>query len=57
MARSHGKTIVGERATNAGSPPRNNEIEGRKRCVTHPGFVDRAFSWPALKRLGSKLEA
>ncbi|RVW83265.1 hypothetical protein CK203_039661 [Vitis vinifera] len=57
MAQSHRKEIVGERATNAGSPLGNSETERRKRCVTHPGFVNGAFSWLAPKRPGSELRA
>eukprot|EP00261_Vitis_vinifera_P026406 XP_010659792.2 PREDICTED: uncharacterized protein LOC104881381 [Vitis vinifera] len=45
MARSHRKETVGERATNAGSPPGNSETEKRKRYVTHPGFIDGTFYW------------
>ncbi|RVX06989.1 hypothetical protein CK203_030442 [Vitis vinifera] len=33
MALSHREKTVGKRATNAGSPPGDNEIERRKRCV------------------------
>ncbi|RVX07656.1 hypothetical protein CK203_021925 [Vitis vinifera] len=40
MAPSHREKTVGKQATNAGSPPRDSKIEGRKRCVAHPGFID-----------------
>ena len=42
MASSYRKKTVGKRATNASSPPGDNEIERRKRCVAYPGFIDGA---------------
>ncbi|RVW66504.1 hypothetical protein CK203_065518 [Vitis vinifera] len=50
MASSHREKTVGKRVTNAGSPPGDSEIERRKCCVAHPGFIDGASSWSVLKR-------
>ncbi|RVX05882.1 hypothetical protein CK203_023913 [Vitis vinifera] len=44
MARDHGKATARERATNAGSPPGNDETKRRKHGVTHPGLVLGASS-------------
>eukprot|EP00261_Vitis_vinifera_P023287 XP_010655174.1 PREDICTED: uncharacterized protein LOC104880395 [Vitis vinifera] len=50
MALSHRKKTVGKRATTASSPPGDNKIKRRKRCVANIGFINGASPSLAFKR-------